>query len=119
MRVLLVEDEPRIAVEARERLERDGCEVVVERTGEGGYFRGLTESFDAILLDLTLPGRDGFQIRTALRQEGVTTPILLMAAGSGAEADRLAHGGADEYVIKPVAAGDVLARVRVQPGLDS
>ena len=57
-----------------------GFEVVLEQTGEAGFFRSNTETFDLILLDLGLPGRDGLEIITALRQGKVDTPILILTA---------------------------------------
>ena len=62
MRILVVEDEQKVADALREGLEGEKYEVVVERTGESAFFRVNTETFDAILLDLTLPGRDGLEI---------------------------------------------------------
>src|SRR6185503_7338649 len=79
-RVLVVEDEMKVANALREGLEGEKCEVSVERTGEGAFFRVNTESFDVLLLDLTLPGRDGLEILQALRQRGVTTPVLVLTA---------------------------------------
>ena len=70
MRVLVVEDELKVANALREGLEGERFEAIVERTGEGAFFRVNTESFDVILLDLTLPGRDGLEILQALRQRG-------------------------------------------------
>ena len=64
----------------QEGLEGEGYEVVVERTGEGAFFRLNTEPFDVILLDLVLPGRDGLQILTTLRERGVNTPVLVLTA---------------------------------------
>jgi DNA-binding response OmpR family regulator len=112
-RVLIVEDEPKVARALREGLEGERFEVVVETTGEGAFFRINSEFFDVILLDLTLPGRDGLQILTALRARGVETPVLVLTARDSLE-DRVAglDKGADDYLVKPFAFEEVLARVR-------
>jgi DNA-binding response OmpR family regulator len=113
MRVLVVEDEMKVANALREGLEGEKFEVVVERTGEGAFFRVNTESFDIILLDLTLPGRDGLEILQALRQRGVKTPVLVLTARDSLQ-DRVTglDAGADDYLIKPFAFAELLARIR-------
>ncbi len=98
MRVLVVEDEQKVAQALREGLEGEGYEVILEHTGEGAFFRITTETFDMILLDLMLPGRDGLQILTARdtlddRVKGLDS-------------------GADDYLVKPFAFAEVLARIR-------
>ena len=80
MRILVVEDEQKVANALREGLEGERYDVAVERTGEGAFFRLTTEAFDLILLDLGLPGRDGVEILTALRQKGIKTPVLVLTA---------------------------------------
>ena len=113
MRVLVVEDEMKVADALREGLEGERFEVIVERTGEGAFFRVNTESFDVILLDLTLPGRDGLEILQALRQRGVKTPVLVLTARDSLQ-DRVTglDAGADDYLIKPFAFAELLARIR-------
>jgi len=113
MRVLVVEDEQKVANALREGLEGERYDVVVERTGEAAFFRLNTEEFDAILLDLTLPGRDGLQILKAVRERGLKTPVLVLTARDSVE-DRVAglDSGADDYMIKPFAFAELLARVR-------
>ena len=113
MRVLVVEDEPKVANALREGLEGERYEVVVERTGEGAFFRLNTETFAAILLDLTLPGRDGLEILTTLRHQGVDTPVLVLTARDTLE-DRVLglDSGADDYLVKPFAFEELLARMR-------
>ena len=113
MRVLVVEDEKKVANALREGLEGEKFEVIVERTGEGAFFRVNTESFDVILLDLTLPGRDGLEILQALRQRGVKTPVLVLTARDSLQ-DRVTglDAGADDYLIKPFAFAELLARIR-------
>ena len=80
MRVLVVEDEQKVANALREGLEGEHYDVVVERTGESAFFRITTEGFDLILLDLTLPGRDGLHILRAMREKNVRTPVLVLTA---------------------------------------
>src|SRR5947207_7255954 len=79
-RVLVVEDEPKVANAIREGLEGERYDVVVEHTGEGAFFRLNTDTFDVILLDLTLPGRDGLEILRTLRERGWDTPVLVLTA---------------------------------------
>jgi len=113
MRILVVEDEQKVANALREGLQGERYDVVVERTGEGAFFRVNTESFDVILLDLTLPGRDGLEILQALRQRGMKTPVLVVTARDSLN-DRVAglDAGADDYLIKPFAFAELLARIR-------
>ena len=113
MRVLVVEDEQKVANALREGLEGERYEVVVERTGEDAFFRLTTEAFDLILLDLGLPGRDGLQILTTLRSKGVKTPVLVLTARDTLQ-DRVAglDSGADDYLVKPFAFAELLARIR-------
>ncbi len=122
MRVLVVEDEQKVANALREGLEGERYDVVVERTGESAYFRITTESFDLILLDLTLPGRDGLHILKAMREKNVKTPVLVVTARDTLE-DRVIglDSGADDYLIKPFAFAELLARIRalVRRGRDS
>jgi DNA-binding response OmpR family regulator len=113
MRVLVVEDEQKVANALREGLEGERYDVVVERTGEDAFFRITTESFDLILLDLGLPGRDGLQILTTLRNKGIKTPVLVLTARDTLQ-DRVAglDSGADDYLVKPFAFAELLARIR-------
>jgi DNA-binding response OmpR family regulator len=94
-------------------LEGERYDVVVERTGEDAFFRMTTETFDLILLDLGLPGRDGLQILTTLRSKGVKTPVLVLTARDALQ-DRVAglDSGADDYLVKPFAFAELLARIR-------
>ena len=113
MRLLVVEDEQKVAEALREGLEGERYDVAVERTGEDAFFRMTTESFDLILLDLGLPGRDGLQILTTLRSKGIKTPVLVLTARDTLQ-DRVAglDSGADDYLVKPFAFAELLARIR-------
>src|SRR5258707_2901071 len=113
MRMLVVEDEQKVANALREGLEGERYDVVVERTGEDAFFRMTTEAFDLILLDLGLPGRDGLQILTTLRSKGIKTPVLVLTARDTLQ-DRVAglDSGADDYLVKPFAFAELLARIR-------
>ena len=113
MRILVVEDEQKVADALREGLEGEKYDVVVERTGEAAFFRVNTEMFDAILLDLTLPGRDGIDILRALRARGLTTPVLVLTARDSLQ-DRITglDSGADDYLVKPFAFAELVARIR-------
>ena len=97
----------------REGLEGEKYEVVVERTGESAFFRVNTETFDAILLDLTLPGRDGLDVLKALRARRLATPVLVLTARDSLQ-DRVTglDSGADDYLVKPFAFAELVARIR-------
>lgn len=109
----MVEDEQKVADALREGLEEERIEVVVERSGEGAFFRVHTERFDIVLLDLMLPGRDGLEILTAIRARGLQTPVLVLTARDTL-GDRVAglDAGADDYLVKPFAFAELLARIR-------
>ncbi len=113
MRILVVEDEQKVANALREGLEGERYDVVVERTGENAFFRLTTDAFDVILLDLGLPGRDGLEILATLRAKGIKTPVLILTARDTLE-DRVAglDSGADDYLVKPFAFAELLARIR-------
>ena len=113
MRILVVEDEKKVAKALRDGLEAEHYEVQVARTGEEGFFLVSHESFDLVVLDLMLPQRDGLEILTTLRKCGLQTPVLILTARDTVD-DRV-HGldsGADDYLIKPFAFPELLARVR-------
>ena len=113
MRALVVEDEQKVANALRDGLEGERYDVVAESTGEGAFSRLNTETFDIILLDLTLPDRDGLHILRSLRERGVDTPVLVLTARDTLE-DRVRglDAGADDYLVKPFAFEEMLARVR-------
>ncbi|MEE2638569.1 MAG: response regulator transcription factor [Acidobacteriota bacterium] len=113
VRLLVVEDEAKVADALREGLEGEGYDVIVETTGESAFFRLSTDRFDVILLDLMLPGRDGLEILSALREKGLETPVVVLTARDATE-DRVLglDAGADDYLVKPFAFAELLARIR-------
>lgn len=113
MRILIVEDEVKVANALKQGFEGELCKAVVANTGEDAFFRINTEQFDVILLDVMLPGRDGLQILAGIRKQGIRTPVVLLTARDTVE-DRVAglNTGADDYVVKPFAFDELLARVR-------
>jgi DNA-binding response OmpR family regulator len=113
MRVLVVEDELKVANALREGLAAEGYDVVVARTGDEAFLKATAGRFDIILLDLTLPRRDGLDVLSALRGQGVNTAILVITARDSVE-DRVAglDRGADDYLAKPFAFAELLARIR-------
>jgi DNA-binding response OmpR family regulator len=113
MRVLIIEDEGKVAAAVREGLEQEGHVAAVETTGDGGLRRARAEPFDVIVLDLGLPGLSGLDVLEALRRRTARIPVLIMTARDSV-ADRVAglDAGADDYVIKPFAFAELAARVR-------
>ena len=111
--VLVVEDEQKVAHALRDGLEGEGYRVALEHTGEGAFFRATTETFDVILLDVMLPGRDGLEILMRLRERGVKTPVLVLTARDTLD-DRVKglDSGADDYLVKPFAFAELVARIR-------
>ncbi len=113
MRVLIVEDEPKMAKALRAGLEADQYSVRVADTGEDGYFLASTEHFDLIILDLMLPSRDGVEVLAALRKKNIRTPVLIVTArGTVEDRVRGLDAGADDYLVKPFSFPELLARVR-------
>ncbi len=113
MRILIVEDEPKVAKALKQGLAAEGYEVAVAPTGEEAFFSLHAETFDLVLLDLMLPGRDGLEILRTLRLRGVRTPVLVLTARDTVE-DRVRglDEGADDYLVKPFAFPELLARIR-------
>lgn len=113
MRILVVEDEPRIAADIRSGLEQANCAVEIARDGEDAWFRGETEDYDAIVLDLGLPRLDGLSVLKRLRGAGITTPILILTARDGwREKVEGIDAGADDYLTKPFQMEELVARMR-------
>jgi DNA-binding response OmpR family regulator len=115
MRILVIEDEPKVARALKTGLERAGYEVASAATGEAGFFLATSQTFDLLLLDLMLPERDGLEILQSLRKSGFKTPVLILTARDTVE-DRVQglDSGADDYLVKPFAFPELLARIRAR-----
>jgi DNA-binding response OmpR family regulator len=113
MRILVVEDERRIAAALRRGLEAEGYAVDVALNGTDGLWLAQEHAYDVIVLDIMLPGVNGFQICARLRDAGVWTPILMLTAKDGEhdQAEAL-DTGADDYLTKPFSYVVLLARIR-------
>ena len=111
-RILVVEDEPGIALALEDDLTLEGYAVEVIRDGPTAVTRARAEAFDAILLDVMLPGKDGFEVCRALRRSGIRTPILMLTARAQ-EAEKVLglEAGADDYVTKPFGVRELRARI--------
>ena len=113
MRVLVVEDELKLAGLLRQGLEDEGLGVDVATTGEQAVTSALATEYDAILLDVVLPGWDGFEVCRRLRQEEVWSPTLMLTARGDVESRvRGLDSGADDYLVKPFSFDELLARLR-------
>jgi two-component system copper resistance phosphate regulon response regulator CusR len=113
MRILVIEDEPKTAAYLRKGLSEHGFVVDVTGHGTEGLHLAQTRGYDAVLLDMMLPGEDGWSILSTLRTEGHRTPVLCLTARD-AVSDRVRglELGADDYLVKPFAFSELLARVR-------
>jgi two-component system OmpR family response regulator len=113
MRVLIVEDHVKMAGLIRRGLQREGMATDVVTNGEDALWRAQATEYDAIVLDVMLPGIDGFEVCSRLRADGVWAPILMLTARDAIQ-DRVAglDGGADDYLTKPFSYSELLARLR-------
>ena len=113
MRLLVVDDEPKLAAYLQKGLQESGFTVDVAHDGNQGLFLAATEPYDLLILDVMLPGRDGWQVLSELRRTGCTTPVLFLTARDTVE-ERVKglELGADDYLVKPFAFTELLARVR-------
>jgi two-component system, OmpR family, response regulator len=113
MRVLIVEDEPKMAGLLRRGLRQEGIAADLAAKGEDAVWMAGATDYDAIVLDLMLPGIDGFEVCRRLRDDGVLSPILMLTARDGVH-DRVAglDSGADDYLVKPFSYAELLARLR-------
>jgi two-component system, OmpR family, response regulator len=113
VRVLVVEDDVRMAAAVRRGLRSDGLVVDIAGDGENAVRLARATSFDAVILDVMLPGADGFEVCRRLRAEGVWAPVIMLTARDAVD-DRV-HGldaGADDYLTKPFSLAELLARLR-------
>lgn len=113
MRVLIVEDQPKMSRLLQRGLEDDGITADVAGTGEDALWMAGSTEFDAVVLDVTLPGIDGFETCRQLRADGVWAPVLMLTARDEVE-DRVAglDSGADDYLAKPFSFAELSARLR-------
>ena len=113
MRVLVVEDEPKMAGLVKRGLEEEGVSVDVAGRGEDAVWMAGSTEYDVVVLDVMLPGLDGFEVCRRLRADEVWTPVLMLTARDAVE-DRVAglDGGADDYLVKPFSFEELLARLR-------
>ncbi|MCU7933876.1 MAG: response regulator [Candidatus Thiodiazotropha sp. (ex Dulcina madagascariensis)] len=113
MRVLIVEDDPRIIEDIVASLETEGYLVDQVGDGEAAWFKGSTESYSAVILDLGLPGMDGLSVLNRWRAEGLEFPVLILTARSRwNERVKGIDAGADDYLSKPFQMEELLARLR-------
>jgi len=113
-RLLIVEDDVKLVRALQRGLAHDGYEVDVARTGDDGLSKATAEDYSAVVLDLMLPGIDGFAVCEELRHRQRWTPVLMLTARADV-GDRIRglDGGADDYLVKPFDFGELLARLRV------
>ena len=114
MRILVIEDEQKLGNAMREGLQAEDYDVSLAHTGEEGFYLALAEPFALVVLDVMLPGRSGLEILATMRARGSKTPVLLLTALDAVE-DRVRglDTGADDYLVKPFAFSELLARIRV------
>src|SRR5262249_18052069 len=113
MKILVVEDEKKAAAYLRKGLTENGFAVDVAEDGEDGLHLARTGEYDLVILDVMLPGRDGWSILTEILRAGRQTPVLFLTARDGVEERvRGLDLGADDYLVKPFAFSELLARVR-------
>jgi two-component system, OmpR family, response regulator len=113
MRILVVEDDPKMAGLLRRGLQEDGHAADVAGVGDDALWMARAVEYDAIVLDLLLPGLDGVEVCRRLRESGVWSPVLMLTARDAVE-DRVAglDAGADDYLPKPFSFSELLARLR-------
>ena len=113
MKILVVEDEQKTSAYLKRGLEENGFVVDVAETGEEGALLAETQPYDLIVLDVMLPGRNGWTVVTGLRSRAIETPVLFLTARDAVR-DRVRgfELGADDYLVKPFAFSELLARIR-------
>jgi DNA-binding response OmpR family regulator len=112
-RVLIIEDEKKLQASLQRGLAEQGYDAATAGTGEEGFYLATTRIFDAVILDLMLPRRDGVQVLRDLRSREIATPVLVLTARDTVE-DKVQglDAGADDYLVKPFAFAELLARLR-------
>ncbi|KAB2881583.1 response regulator transcription factor [bacterium] len=113
MKILIIEDEKKVARALKEGLGKEGFDATVAYNGEDGFFCINSGTFDLVILDWMLPGRDGIEILKTMRQKSISTPVLVLTAKDSVE-DKVTgfDAGTDDYLIKPFAFPELVARVR-------
>lgn len=113
MRILIVEDEQKLAGILKQGLEENSFAVEISHDGEEGLYMALNFPFDAVILDIMLPKMDGLEVLSRLREQGISTPVLMLTARGDIE-DRVKglNTGADDYLPKPFDLSELLARLR-------
>jgi len=114
MKILVVEDEPKTGDYLKQGLSEAGFVVDLARDGRDGLHQALMDAYDLAILDVMLPGIDGWQVLQGLRKAGKDIPVLFLTAKDSVE-DRVKglEAGADDYLVKPFAFAELLARVRI------
>jgi two-component system, OmpR family, response regulator len=112
MRILVVEDEPRLLQSLAKALREEGYAVDTAETGDDGLFKAETSDYDALVLDVMLPGLDGWGILEKLRRRKKTPVLMLTALDATRDRVRGLDTGADDYLVKPFDLAELLARLR-------
>jgi len=112
-RILIIEDEPDMVMGLQDNLQYEGYEVLSAPEGETGITLAMEKSPDLILLDIMMPGKDGYQVCKELRSKGCNVPVIMLTAKSQ-EVDKVLglELGADDYIVKPFSIREVLARIK-------
>lgn len=115
MRILIVEDELKLAEIISDRLKKENYETDISTDGESGLYNALTDSYDLIVLDIMLPKVDGIEILRQIREEGISSKVIMLTARSSIE-DKLTGltGGANDYLTKPFHIDELVARINIQ-----
>ena len=111
-KVLIIEDEQEIAELEKDYLELSGFEVTIENTGDGGLVKALSEDFNIVILDLMLPGMDGFDVCKKIRDEKQIPILMVSAKKDDIDKIRGLGLGADDYMTKPFSPSELVARVK-------
>ncbi|MEM8485064.1 MAG: response regulator transcription factor [Bacteroidota bacterium] len=112
-RILLIEDEPGLVLTLRKRLESEGFDVLVADNGDAGLEQAINESVDLVLLDVMMPGRDGFEVCSEVRRHKAFIPIMMLTARSQTMDKVLGFRlGADDYLTKPFQMAELIARIK-------